>query len=399
MQDDKEAAREVAEPKKRGNEAQSKAARIVYLQPKEHHVRSFALVFFCFIASFFGSWVFLASGLVSLDNTNIGNNKETVVMQEGEVVADIAKRVGPSVVSIAAEGSANRFGLTQESSGTGVIISKDGYILTNKHVVSEATRSVDVQLSDGTSYENVAVVGRDPLNDLAFLKINGVNDLTPAKIGDSSSMKVGQKVIAIGNALGEFQNSVTTGIISGIGRPLSASSEGGQDMEQLEGLLQTDAAINPGNSGGPLLNLNGEVIGINTAIADEAEGIGFAIPINTAKGLIETVTKTGKVERAYLGVQYISLTPDVAKALNVARKSGAYIYVENGNAVVSGSPAASAGIKNRDIIIKVNGTDISEKNGLSALVSQYTPGTKITLTIVRDGKEQKIDITLGTYQQ
>ena len=354
-------------------------------------------MFLCFVASFLGTWVFLATGLVKPDSSQTLDNQRQLVLQEGEVVADVAKKVGPSVVSVASEGAANRFGIARESAGTGVIISKDGYVMTNKHVLGDNAQSVDILLSDGTSYEDVRIVGRDPLNDLAFLKINGVNNLPAAKIGDSNKVEVGQKMVAIGNALGEFQNSVTSGIISGIGRPLSASDGTETGIESLEGLLQTDAAINPGNSGGPLVNLNGEVIGINTAIAGDAEGIGFAIPVNSAKGLIKTVTAHGKVERAYIGVQYITLDAEAAKALKVERKNGAYVYVENGNGVISGSPADKAGVKNRDIITKVNGVDISQRNGLSALISQFIPGEQIELSIVRDGKEQTLQVTLGTY--
>ena len=275
---------------------------------QHHRSRTIGLVFICFVASFLGAWVFVQSGLVkvSTNSANISESRQKLTA-EGEVVADVAKRVSPSVVSIVTQSTARTpFGTSQSGgAGTGIILTRDGYILTNKHVIPATADNVQVVLSDGTTYENVSVVGRDSFNDLAFLKINDVNSLTPATIGDSSKTGVGQRVIAIGNALGQYQTSVTSGIISAIGRPLTAS-DGQNATEQLENLFQTDAAINPGNSGGPLVDLSGNVIGINTAIAQDAQGIGFAIPINDAKGLIKSVVEKNKLERAYLGVRYVS---------------------------------------------------------------------------------------------
>jgi serine protease Do len=250
-------------------------------------------------------------------------------------------------------------------------------------------------LSDGTSYDDVTVVGRDGLNDLAFLKINGVNNLTPATIGDSSKTQVGQKVIAIGNALGQYQTTVTSGIISALNRPLTASDEQGSSTEQLDNLFQTDAAINPGNSGGPLVDLAGAVIGINTAVAQDAQGIGFAIPINDAKGLIKSVTTKGKIERAYLGVRYVSITPDVAAQLKLSVKNGAYITGEN--PVISSSPADKAGLRDKDIITKINGTSIDQQHPLSSVMAQFSSGDKIDVTYLRDGKENTVKVTLETY--
>lgn len=365
--------------------------------------RAAGLVFFSFIASFLGAWVFLATGLVQQDVTQtITQNRDNIVLQESELVAEVAQKVSPSVVSIISESvaSSQLFGQSvQSGAGTGIIISKDGYIITNKHVLGDNNRSVEVVSSDGTSYKNVTVVGSDPLNDIAFLKISGVNNLKPAKIADSSTVEIGEKVIAIGNALGQFQTSVTSGIISGTGRPIVAQD--GEQAERLEDLFQTDAAINPGNSGGPLTNLQGEVIAINTAIAEDAEGIGFAIPINSTKGLIKGVLASGKVQRAYLGVAYTTITPANADELKVSVKRGAYVGTEGADAaqaVIAGSPAAKAGIKAGDVISKVAGVAVNERNGLAGLLSQYQPGDKVELTIVRDKNERVISVTLEQFK-
>ena len=355
-----------------------------------------ALGLFCFALSFLGAWAALASGLVKSE-TSI-TEKRSIVSQEGEVVADVAERVSPSVVSIITESQASLGfrSFVQQGAGTGIIISEDGYILTNRHVVADASK-VDVVLADGTSYEGVDVVGTDPANDIAFLKINGAKNLQPAAIGDSSGVEVGEKVIAIGNALGQYQTSVTSGIISGLGRPLVAGDQASGSTEQLSNLLQTDAAINPGNSGGPLVNLDGEVIGINTAIDQEAEGIGFAIPINDAKGLIEGVTTTGKLTRAFLGVSHIGVTSEVAKEYDLPVTSGAYITNEGGSAVTEGSPAAKAGLKAGDIITMIDGKKIDANHPLLSAISLHQPGDKVKVTYLRDGKEATVTVALAAY--
>lgn len=369
--------------------------------PKEQHThngsRTAGLVFLCFLASFLGSWAFISSGLVKpATETTITESRERV-MAEGEVVSDVAKTVSPSVVSILTESVASGgfFGPTaQEGAGTGIIISEDGYVLTNKHVIPEGVQSVTVVLQDGKTYENVSVIGGDPLNDIAFLKIKDAKDLTVAKLGDSSSMRVGQKVVAIGNALGQFQTTVTSGILSGTGRPVTASDGTLSGTEQLENLFQTDAAINPGNSGGPLVNLNGEVIGINTAVAENAEGIGFAIPINDAKGLIKGVLESGEIKRAYLGVRYIAITPEVVERFNLGRSKGAYIGGTDSSPIIAGGPAEKAGLRSGDIITKVNGKELGDRVTLVSELSQFVPGDEVTLTIFRDGKEQTVEVTL-----
>lgn len=367
------------------------------LRPGKYFAAILLLLVACFTAGLGGGYLAMNMGGNSASGRTVVPDGNSVVTQEEEDISSVASKVGPSVVSIVTETQAQSyFGGTQsqEGAGTGIIISGDGYVLTNKHVVS-GSQGLAVVASDGTTYNDVKVVGTDPLNDLAFVKINGVKDLKAATIGDSSSVRIGQKVVAIGNSLGEFQNTVTSGIISGTGRPISAQE--GNSVENLTDLIQTDAAINPGNSGGPLTNLSGQVIGINTAVAADAQGIGFAIPINSSKGIIKNLLKTGKVERAYLGINYVTITPDVAKQYNLSVKKGGYVYSDKGTAVISGSPAAKAGIKDKDIITKVGDIEVGERGSVASLVSEYGTGDTIDLIVLRDGKTVTVKVTLEAY--
>lgn len=355
----------------------------------------------CFSAGLAGGFVYLrlAGSTATVIDRNAANDGNAVVSQDEEDISSVASKVGPSVVSITTKGQTTQsyYGTQQavEGAGSGIILTSDGYILTNKHVVSGSSQ-LSVTTSDGTVYDDVKIVGTDPLNDLAFIKVSGVSNLTAATLGDSSSTRIGQKVVAIGNSLGEFQNTVTSGIISGKGRPISASE--GNSVETLTDLIQTDAAINPGNSGGPLVNLSGQVIGINTAVAEDAQSIGFSIPINSAKGVIKNLQKTGKVERAYLGVNYMTITPEVAKQYNLPTKEGAYVVASNGQSVVSGSPADKAGIKDKDIITKVGDLKVGEHGSVSSLIGEYATGETVQLTLIRAGKTMTVDVTLATYQ-
>jgi serine protease Do len=358
------------------------------------------------LMGFAGSWAqdFLRNDTSSTTVLNTskedGNN---IVTPNEESIAAVAKAVSPSVVSILTTSSpvTNLFNqqYQQEGAGTGMIVSSDGYVMTNKHVIDGADR-VTVVLPDGKTYDNVSVLGSDPLNDVAFLKIKNVSGLPAIVLGDSKTIRIGQSVVAIGNALGQYQNSVTSGIVSGTGRPVTASSDGTANgsTENLTDLIQTDAAINSGNSGGPLLNLKGQVIGINTAIAQDAQSIGFAIPISATKGLLAHVIKTRKVERSYLGVQYMSITPDVKKQSHLSADRGDYITSDRGSAVQANGPAANAGVQKGDIITQVNGFNVGEVASVSTLISEYEPGQKVELTIMRGGKELKLTATLGTYQ-
>lgn len=365
----------------------------------------FGTVALCIVSSAATAWILLGTGIIKPDaSQTITQNRDKIVLQQGEIVADVFKKVSPSTVAITTESqssSRRTFGATavEQGAGSGMIISSDGYVLTNKHVIPDGTSKLTVVLADGTTYDDVSVVSRDPLNDIAFLKINNVKNLPAVELGDSDSVQTGQQVVAIGNALGEFRNSVTSGIISGKGRPIQADDGSGSgSSEQLENLLQTDAAINPGNSGGPLVTLDGKVVGINTAVSQEGQAIGFSIPINDAKGIVNTVLKQGKIVRPYLGVRYISLDKATAQQLNLSVSQGAYVTGDNsGAAVVSGSPADKAGLKSQDVITKVNGTDITESHSLASSLAQFSPGDKVTLTIVRSGKTQDVTVTLEPY--
>lgn len=329
-----------------------------------------------------------------------------VIDNESQLIEQIAKDAGPSVVSVNVSARTTQqsfFGAqtrTQQSAGTGFIVSKEGVIVTNRHVVPAGTTTVSVTLSDGTELKEVEVIGRtsdsDSL-DIAFLKVKDAKgkELKPIKLGDSSKVAVGEKVIAIGNALGQFQNTVTSGIISGYGRSVEAGDETG--TESLQNLFQTDAAINQGNSGGPLVNMSGEVIGVNTAIAgDGAQNIGFAIPINDIQGLIKSVLQNGKLERPYLGVRYVTLNDEYAYQFNLDTKRGAYIAPSQGGqaSIVSGSPAEKAGLKEKDIIIKVNDQDINEQNSLISVLGRSSVGDSVKLTVIRDGKTITLDAKL-----
>lgn len=356
-------------------------------------------------AGFLGSWLedqWLGQGASPLTvlRSSADDGNKVVTAEEVSITA-VAKKVSPSIVSIisSSEQTATFYNqaVQQQSAGTGMIVSGNGYILTNKHVVDGAS-AVTVILANGKTYRNVEVVGTDPLNDLAFLKISNVSSLPSVTLGDSKTIRVGQSVVAIGNALGQYQNTVTSGIISGTGRPVvAASDENGTSQESLTDLIQTDAAINSGNSGGPLLNLKGQVVGINTAIAQDANNIGFSIPIGAAKGLLAHVIKTGKVERPYLGIRYISITPEVRAQYKLSVDRGDYVTAEGGAAVVSGSPAAKAGLRARDIITKVNGYSVGEVASVSSLISEYEPGDTVQLTVLRGTQTLTKSVTLAAY--
>lgn len=275
--------------------------------------------------------------------------------------------------------------------GTGFIISSDGMILSNKHVVSDEEASYTVLTNDGKKYD-AKVLALDPVQDLAVIKIDATG-LPVIKLGDSDYLRLGQTAIAIGNALGEFRNTVSVGVISGLARKLTAS--GGTFEEVIEGAIQTDAAINRGNSGGPLLNLKGEVIGINTAIAMGAQNIGFAIPINKAKRAIESVKATGKILTPYLGVRVYTIMPEMAEREKLPVKTGAIVRGnEEGPGVIPDSPAAKAGIQAEDIILEVNGQKVDENNTLISLILKYKVGETVTLKILRAGKEIELKATL-----
>ncbi len=348
------------------------------------------------------------------------------IQRQDELVVSVVKQASPAVVSIVASKDVpvveqyfvNPFGndpffqqffkdlptpqapqyrqkgttKQQVSAGTGFIVSPDGMIVTNKHVVADTAAEYTVFFNDGSKYP-AKVLARDPVDDLAIIKIEK-SGLPTAVLGNSSAIDVGQSVIAIGNALGEFSNTVSVGIVSGLKRSITASG-GDIGTESLTDLIQTDAAINPGNSGGPLLNLRGEVIGMNTAMASGAENIGFAIGINKAKRDIASVKQSGKITHPFLGVRYVMITPDIAKEKKLPIDHGTLVLGDAKNpAVVKNSSADKAGIKSDDIIIAVNGEMVDKDHLLGDLVGKYGVGDGITLRINRSGIEMDVKVML-----
>ncbi len=279
--------------------------------------------------------------------------------------------------------------------GTGFFIRNDGLIITNKHVVERDDVSYTVLTNTGKKYP-AKVLARDPVNDLALVKIDGLN-FPVLPLGDSSQVKLGQTVIAIGNALGQFSNTVSKGIISGLSR--SVVAEGSiAGPETLTGVIQTDAAINPGNSGGPLLNLSGQVIGINTAVAGGAQSIGFALPINIAKHIVDQYYIKGKITYPYIGVRYMIITPEFAKSQNLPLDYGALI-VRGRNpqdlSITPGSPADKAGLRENDIILEFNGQKITLDNPLDKMINGLSIGDQVTIKVYSKGETKTLTLTLA----
>ncbi|HVM90562.1 MAG TPA: trypsin-like peptidase domain-containing protein [Verrucomicrobiae bacterium] len=279
--------------------------------------------------------------------------------------------------------------------GSGFFISDDGLVVTNKHVISETDVDYTVIAQDGSKWP-AKVLALDPTFDLGVLKIDAPSSSFPSlALGDSDALQTGQTVIAIGNALAEFQNTVTKGVISGLNRSLYAGDYG--DEELIEEAIQTDAAINPGNSGGPLINLNGEVVGMNTAISDGAQSLGFALPSSVLSRAIDSVRKYGRIVRPWIGVRFISVDESVQSDEKLPESYGAFVSggtTKNEPAVEPGSPAAKAGLKDRDLILEVDGVRVDDQHSLTTIVSKHEPGDVVVLKIWRAGKELQIPLTL-----
>lgn len=277
--------------------------------------------------------------------------------------------------------------------GTGFIISEDGMIITNAHVVSEKDAEYTVFTNDGQKY-SAKVLARDSLRDLAIIKIKKEGKFPVLKLGDSDKLQIGQTVITIGNALGEFRNTISVGVISGLGRSVTAS--GGGAIETQEDVIQTDAAINPGNSGGPLLNLNGQVIGVNFAMVQQAENISFALPVNRAKGDIEQLESSGKISYPFLGVRYVIINEQIKTENNLTVNYGAWLAKGGSGepAVTPGSAAEKAGLKEKDIILEFNGAKITTENTLAKLIMRQKPGDKVTLKVLRQSTEKNFEVIL-----
>lgn len=365
-----------------------------------------------------------------INKKNDKENKEIpIFIPEEQAVTEVVKKASPAVVSIVATkdlpiieerfidpfeeffndpffrqffGEKFRFQIpkyeqkgTQKqevASGSGFLISSNGLILTNRHVIEISGAEFTVILNDGRKYQ-AKILGKDPVLDLAILKIEGGN-FPFLTLGDSDKLQIGQTVIAIGNALGEFRNTVSKGVISGLARSIVASS--GSESEKLEKVIQTDAAINKGNSGGPLLNLKGEVIGVNTAIVLGAQNIGFAIPINQAKKDIEQIKNIGKIVVPFLGIRYVILDERTAKENNLPVNYGALILKGERNepGIIPDSPAQKAGLKEGDIILEMDGEKISQENTLAEIIVKKNVGQKVSLKILREGREFLVEVVL-----
>jgi len=318
--------------------------------------------------------------------------KETKIHQlveEESAIIEVVESASSSVVSIVVKQVSYDFfsgpSLTEAGIGTGFIVDSSGIIVTNSHVVSDSSGEYSVVLKDGTTYE-VEKIHLDRVSDLAIVEVTARN-LPILELADSDKLKVGQKAIAIGNALGKFQNTVTAGIVSGIGREITASSGYGSQASFYEEVIQTDAALNPGNSGGPLLDLSGQVIGINVATTPSADNISFAIPSNTLKPLLETFLAKGRIIRPYMGVSYQVVTEEISKLRDMPQ--GAFI-----SRVYNGSPADKAGLKRGDIITSFNNVTLDDRNTLARLVNRSSVGETVELSVDREGKSLNVYVRL-----
>jgi len=376
-------------------------------------------------------------------NTNFlstlgGSKNSTVKVEEESATTLVVKQVSPSVVSIIVSKDLSKFynstgtspfdsllnpgfpfnfffnglqpqlpqsqpksqGKQQIGGGTGFVINQaKGLILTNKHVVDDTEADYTVLTNDGRKFD-ARVVARDSVNDMALVQIQD-HSLPSLALGDSETVAIGQTVIAIGNALGEYRNTVTKGVISGIGRNVVAG-DGRGSSESLEGVFQTDAAINPGNSGGPLVNLQGQVIGINTAVNKEGQLIGFAIPVNEAKRMIESYDKYGRIVRPYLGIRYVIVTPELAKANKLEVDYGALIsrgQTAEDLAVIPGSPADKAGLVENDIILQANGQKIDTEHSLVKVLAKFAPGDVVKLQVYHRGEKKDVSVKLEEFKE
>lgn len=315
-------------------------------------------------------------------------------IKQDSAIVEAVKKINPAVVTVvvttqtrvnSAFGPRNRQG---QATGTGVVIDEKGYIVTNQHVVDGAT-AVQVLFQDGGK-SDAKVIGADAFSDLAVLQVSDRAMPGVAELGDSKNLQQGEPVIAIGSALGDFRDTVTVGVVSGLNRQLSAN-----EGSALEGLIQTDAAINHGNSGGPLVNINGQVIGINTLVVSTdnngqlAQGLGFAVPVNTLKYVTAQLLASGRVARPFMGVTYTTLNPAIAAANNLAAKQGAWVQE-----ITANGPAARAGLKAGDIITEINGTPLTADAPLPTVLLKSKVGDSVTLTVQRGGQTITVDVKL-----
>lgn len=372
-----------------------------------------------FVGGLSGYWVAKTANTSGTTATTSGNVRGSLSVEEDSATTDVVQKVAPAVVSVVLTQDLSKLrqgnplndyfgfpffqqepqqGERQVGAGTGFLVSSDGVILTNKHVVEAANVDITVIFNDGSEHSG-KVLGVDPFNDLAVIKIDG-KDLPVVELGDSDSLKLGQTVIAIGNALGEFQNTVTKGVVSGINRTITAGDNQGSS-ETIDQAIQTDAAINPGNSGGPLINLAGQVVGVNTAVSQQGQLVGFSIPINIAKQVTESVRQYGKIVRPYLGVRYTLVNEELKTANNLSVDYGALISRGQSTAdlaVIPGSPADKAGLVENDIILEFNGEKVTEEKSLASFMRSVRVGDQVKLKVLHDGAEKDVTVTLDAFE-
>ena len=330
------------------------------------------------------------------NGSTVGTNQPLKLSESSAIIAAAAK-VGPAVVRIVVEGTDPTVigGVIPEGVGSGVIYDSRGWILTNRHVVTDST-SLVVELKDGREFDG-RVYGIDTLTDLAIVKIEAT-ELPTAPIGDSGELQVGQLTIAIGSPLGTYSNTVTSGIVSATGRRIQV-----EDGTIITNLIQTDAAINPGNSGGPLIDAIGNVIGINTAVARDSNGIGFAIPINIARPIMQQALAGTELARPYIGIKFMPIDTQLALDLRLPVSAGALVRVLDADnqptgeaAVIANGPGAQAGIVEGDIITAIEGVTIDTEHPLDAVLSQFAPGQTVSLAIIRGNNRELVSVMLGT---
>ncbi len=411
-------------------ESDNQEPKVIRTQ-KQDHIRTmlvatlsalFAIIlifglFYAFRTNIFSSIAgdYFAQNIESTDNTG----KDPTLFSGDNLVIGAVKKANPAVVAITISKDVPKyetffqtpqtdpFGLffnvpqqrqngtenKEVGNGSGFLVSEDGYIVTNRHVVEDKNAQYTVTINDGQK-KIAKIIAVDDVYDIAIIKIEG-NNYPILSLGDSSSLELGATVIAIGNALGQFKNTVSVGVVSGLSRSITAGDGIGKS-EQLEQVIQTDAAINPGNSGGPLLNLLGEAIGINVAVAQDSQSIGFALPINSVKGVISSVRETGKISRPYIGIRYLKITTSLKEKEKLPIDYGVLIKsTEEGNpAILKGSPAEKAGLKAGDIVTEIDGKKLDENQSLSLIIRGHKIGDTVVLKILRNGDEQYISAVL-----
>lgn len=370
------------------------------------------MTLFLFISFFLGFFFRERLKYVPYQKTEIIKNEkeyQPIISQE-EAIIGVVENSAPAVVSIIVTKEMDSlrspfhndferfFGPSPREigGGTGFIISQDGMIVTNRHVVENERASYSVLTNDGRTFE-AQILARDPIQDLAILKIESDENFPTLKMGDSDNIRIGQTAVAIGNSLGEFRNTVSVGVVSGLGRSISATD--GRTVTVLDDVIQTDAAINRGNSGGPLLNLRGEVIGINTAMALDAQNIGFSIPINSAKRMIESVLTHGEIIYPFLGIRYVMINKTIQEENNLPVDYGAWINNRGGLSIEPNSAADKAGLRNNDIILEFNSQKLDSNNPLARVILRYYPGDRVSLKVLRNREEIIIEAILGERRQ